>query len=215
MTDVHNLAKAIVDSLVRLELRIPRHQPSIRWHRQCTAYAKEVLTLGLVWWGFHDAIREGVGKRVLIYWKFLSVLFKKENHRNYSCEAAKLLPSHAYYLSPRQSAQLQWSRFINRAGRPGCNIPADLHMEHLNRRFEMALAGLHANVTTSAINRTGRSLGVVHHICDAVMQDLHLKKSADRHAPPSSTKDFQLILECLLQEQVFLHKADRKYASSL
>ena len=72
----------------------------------------------------------------------------------------------------------------------------------------MALAGLHANVTPSAINRIGRSLGVVHYICDAVMQDLHLKKSADRHAPPSSTKDFQLILECLLQEQVFLHKAD-------
>lgn len=61
----------------------------------------------------------------------------------------------------------------------------------------MALAGLHANVTPRAINRIGRLLGVVHHICDAVVHELHLKKSADSHAPPRLTKDFQLFLKCL------------------
>lgn len=61
MADVHNLAKAIVDSFVRLELyegtsQAPASTDGVQ------AYAKEVLTLGLIWWGFHDAIKEGDGK---------------------------------------------------------------------------------------------------------------------------------------------------------
>lgn len=46
-------------------------------------------------------------------------------------------------MSPQQSAVLQWSRFVNTHGRDGCNIPMDLHLEHLNRRFKTDLAGLH------------------------------------------------------------------------
>lgn len=64
----------------------------------------------------------------------------------YSLEAAKLLLG-TLTLSPQQSAQLQWSRFVNTHGREGCNIPMDLHLEHLNRLFKTVLAGLHSNIT--------------------------------------------------------------------
>ena len=39
-------------------------------------YGKEVLSLSLVWHGFHDAIREGDGERIITYWKFLLVILK-------------------------------------------------------------------------------------------------------------------------------------------
>lgn len=86
-------------------------------------------------------------------------------------------------------------------------------MEHFNRRLKMALSGLHANVTPTAIQRIGRSLVVVHHICDTLAQGLHMKKTSDCYAPPSFSKDFQVVLECLEQAQVFLHIAHRKYVA--
>ena len=39
-------------------------------------YACDVLTLGLLWMGFHDATKEGDGERVMRYWKALLPIFK-------------------------------------------------------------------------------------------------------------------------------------------
>ena len=33
-------------------------------------YAMDLLSLSLIWHGFHDAIREGDGERILRYWIF-------------------------------------------------------------------------------------------------------------------------------------------------
>jgi len=54
-------------------------------------YAAKLLTLSLLWHGFHDAIHEGDGDRILRYWKFLFVIFKNTSHRNYAKEALNLL----------------------------------------------------------------------------------------------------------------------------
>ena len=58
---------------------------------------------------------------------------------------------HDFKLTPRQSAELLWSRFVNAHGLPGRNIPADLHMEHLNRVCKEAVRGLGVNKTDEAI----------------------------------------------------------------
>lgn len=52
-------------------------------------YATELLSLGLLWHGFHDAIKEGDSDRILCYWKL--IIFKSTNHRNYAKEAVNLL----------------------------------------------------------------------------------------------------------------------------
>ena len=59
-------------------------------------------------------------------------VFKEENHYNYGKEAFNLLLQ-SNILSPRKLAELKWSRTINTHGKPGHNVPCDLHMEHLNR----------------------------------------------------------------------------------
>ena len=210
--NVEEVAKAVVDTFVTVkccidhsQLQLPTASPD-----GVQAYAKEVLTLGLVWWGFHDAIREGDGECVITYWKFLLLLFKGDGCRNYSLEAAKLLLG-TITMSPQQSAVLQWSRFVNTHGRDGCNIPMDLHLEHLNRRFKTALAGLHSNITPKSINRIGRSLGVVNHICSTLEQELHLRSVTDYHPVPSYQKDFQLVMDCICEAKVFDHVAARVY----
>ena len=56
------------------------------------------------------------------------------------------------------SMQLKWSRTINVHGRAGKNIPADLHMEHLNRVCNGAISGLGAK-RTIPFNEWGSALG--------------------------------------------------------
>lgn len=73
-------------------------------------YATVLLSLGLIWHGFHDTIREGDGKRIL---KFLLVLFKCTNHRNYAKEAVNLLIQHQYTFSERK-VKLLWIRCVNK-----------------------------------------------------------------------------------------------------
>ena len=40
------------------------------------AYACEVLSLGLLYFEFRDAIKEGDGERIIRIWKYLLLLFK-------------------------------------------------------------------------------------------------------------------------------------------
>ena len=131
---VMELAKAIVTNYVRL----PRieGQEAETCDDKVYVYATELLSLGVLWHGFHDSVREGDGDRILRYWKILLVIFKSSNHFNYAKEAVNLLSQYHYNFSERQKAQLLWSRCINTRGYPGTNIPCDLYMEHLNRRLK-------------------------------------------------------------------------------
>ena len=40
------------------------------------AYAREVLSLGLLFMEFKDAIQEGDGERIIRYWRYFLPLFK-------------------------------------------------------------------------------------------------------------------------------------------
>ena len=63
--------------------------------------------------GFHDAIWEGDGNRV-IPWRFLVKCSSMEG--NHSIKAVNLQLQHHHLLIERQSAQLMWSQFINAQG---------------------------------------------------------------------------------------------------
>ncbi len=101
-------------------------------------YARELLTLGLIWLQFYDAVKEGDGDRILLAWKILIPVFKATNHVNYLKEAVNLVLQ-TQILSQRKAGQLLWSRCINTQGRKGHNLPCDLHQEHLNQRLKGVL----------------------------------------------------------------------------
>ena len=71
------------------------------------AYASEVLSLGLLYFEFRDAIKEGDGERVLRVWKYLLLLFKASRRTNYSIEALTLLSQYYLVLPPRLAEQLK------------------------------------------------------------------------------------------------------------
>lgn len=71
---IANLAKFIVVNCVCL----PRidDQATERYDDGVHHYAAELLSLGLLWHAFHDAVKEGDGERIFRYWKFMLVIFK-------------------------------------------------------------------------------------------------------------------------------------------
>ena len=99
------------------------------------AYARAVLTDGLVLKEFCDAIHEGDGNRLERCYKFLTAYFFNTGHNKYAIECFRYMCAVKIQdvSTPEQAAQVKWSRFVNTRGKKGCNIPTDLHMEHLNR----------------------------------------------------------------------------------
>ena len=207
---VVQLAKSIVDSFVRLPNMTD--VPSAECDDGVYVYATELLSLSLLWHGFHDAIKEADGDRLLRYWKFLYIAFKNTSHRNYAKESINLLMQYNTF-SERQKAQLLWSQCINTRGYAGANIPCDLHMEHLNRRLKTVIRSMGANVKPATIVKAGKAISSVHHVCKVFEEQTTGHSPSDRHPFPAFGKDFHTVLTLLDEEKVFSKTPGRAYPS--
>ena len=83
-------------------------------------------------------------------WKYLAIIFRRSDTRNYAKEAVLLLNEFFHLLSPHQADQLIFNRFINTSGLPGRNISCDLMMEHLNKVLKDCIGHLKAGKTEKA-----------------------------------------------------------------
>lgn len=175
------------------------------------AYACETLSLGLLYFEYRDAIKEGDGERVMRVWKFLLLLFKASGRTNYSIEALTLLTQYYLILPPRLAEQLKWSRFVNVHGLPGHNISCDLHMEHLNREVKTVIKGLGANKSSKAIMRTGKATGVLTNTLTEFDKDNDISADRGAHAIKSADKDLAKIQKQLTSSKVFEILPGRKH----
>jgi hypothetical protein len=158
-------------------------------------YAEEMLTLGMIYSEYSDAIKEGDGLRVMRCWKFLLIIFKAAQRKNYACEAFNFLAQEKFILSPRLSQQLIWSRFVNTHGGMGRNIPADLRMEHLNRILKDGVKGLGANKTDRAIARLGKCIDSIDQVLNNFDEHHSVRSTSDYHTTASLEKDIGIIVE--------------------
>lgn len=127
------------------------------------SYTQELITICLLYSEFKDAIKEGDGIRIMRVWKYFLLVIKTAGRKNYCIEALTLLVQYHCLLSPRQKAQLLWSRCINTTGKPGTNISGDLHLEHLNRTAKKSIGHYHA---PKSVIRSGKCVGPLHNIVE-------------------------------------------------
>ena len=203
------LAKGIMDTYISIPNMSDKRSPDST--DTVYLYATEIITLGLLWHGFHDAIKEGDGDRILRYWKFLLVAFKATGHRNYAKEAVNLLYQYYYVFPERKKQQLLWSRCVNTRGCAGANIPCDLHMEHLNRQLKSIIRGMGGNVTPARIQKAAKSIAVVHRVCAVFELETVGHRHSDRHPYPTFEKDMAVIVKILEEEKMLVKKPARQY----
>ena len=149
---IMDIASLVVNQYVDLNVQFNQNSKT-----KCTgtalAYTKEVISLGLLYFNFQDAVNENDGLRIFNVYKFLLPLFKASNRNNYSIKILNFLVQHKFLLSPCLAEQLMWSRCVNTHGLPRRNISCDLHMEYLNRVAKMAIRGLGANKMAKSVTR--------------------------------------------------------------
>ncbi len=208
----------VAKSIVNTHLLLPGSEDEIGEKKDgINMYARELLTLSLLWHYFHDSSKEGDGQRIFLSWKILLSVFKATNHRNYAKEAVLLLLQYNYF-SERMKSQLLWSRCINTKGRIGTNIPCDLHLEHLNRRLKTILRSMGANISPESIVRAGKSILTVHNVCIQFEEETRSSSCtrsahSDVHNTPSFGKDFKEVLKVLVNENVMEPQHSRFHPS--
>ena len=143
---------------------------------------------------FRDAIKERDGLRILRCYRYLLPIFKSSGKKNYSIEILTFLLQHDYLLSERQAHELIWSRFVNTRGFPGCNIPNDLHCEHLNRLCKTAVKGLGANKTEECIQRVLKAIGTMDPLLEQFDRDNMVGHRTSSHKAVSAEKDMGTIV---------------------
>ena len=174
-------------------------------------YAKEVFSLGMLYMEFHDAIKEGDGLRVLRCWKYLLLIFKASQRKNYSIEAFNFLCQYFFYLSPQLSQQLLYSRFINVQGRVSCNIPRNLHIEHLNRTVKETLQHLGANKTEHTIVRSSKCSQLLTSLLSNFDTTTGLTEVSGAHARASERNDVERMVSVLCSNSVFCEVGRRSH----
>lgn len=103
---------------------------------------------------------------------------------------------------------------MNIEGKPVCNIPADLHNEHLNRVAKTALDGQSSNCCLKTVERTGKLLGPLVAICDKFDEDTHVHNCMSKHATSSFKKDLKMIVTQLsIKSKVFAEQPLRQHMS--
>ena len=176
-------------------------------------YANEIMSLGIFYLNYKDAVREGDGDRLLVCWKYLLPIFKVSDRRNYSLEVLRMLYSYHFTLSPRQKHQLLWSRFINVHGMPGHNIAGDLLMEHLKHICKQAIQGSGAKKEKESITRIGKALGPLAEVMANFDKNI-LKPTNDhiagRHKYASVTRDQNMIVNELLNHACVFNESQKR-----
>ena len=205
------LCRRVVDTYTNFKFDI--QSPPEPSDDHINAYAVEVMSLGLFYLSFKDAIKYGYGVHTLRCWKYFIPIFKASDRRNYSIEAFLTLYQYHFMLSPRQAHQLVWSRFINTRGLPGHNIECDLHMEHLNRICKNSIKGMGANKTEKAIQRAAKAIGKSSAVVDNFARTTKHPSTSQKHSSADVTKDRDLILKELTSNNVFGKISGREHAS--
>ena len=113
-------------------------------------------------------------------------------------------------MSPEQFDRLLYNRFVNVTGHPGRNIPADMHMEHLNRQLKECIEGLGSNKTEKGIIKVGKAIGMLGHILQLFDEHNNVSASGGTHHIASTERDQAIIVEDLLRWHTFSTIPHRK-----
>ena len=107
----------LADEIIKQYVQILPERKLQTPDEQMYKYSCEIILLGLIWYNYLDAIREGDGCHVMDMWKFLWIILKKSGRRNYAKDAAILLIQYHCLILNRKAAQVRNSRLINTVGR--------------------------------------------------------------------------------------------------
>ena len=176
-------------------------------------YNCALVSEGLLFMNFLDAIAEGDGERILRQYRYLMLLFKSDApHSNkYALECLYQLLLVKGVLSKRDSHRFIWNRSVNNKGGLGMNIPLDLAVEHSNNFLKQAINHLGVNLTENAVTRISKAEAPTRGVMDNIDRDLKRIRRSGKHKKKSSVTDMDVLVRKLTEEDVFRRMPGRSY----
>jgi len=176
-------------------------------------YNSALLSDGMLFLNFLDAVKEGDGSRIMRQYKYFMLWCKadKSHSIKYALECLYQMFLINSLLSPRDAHRYIWNRGVNNHGSPGKNIPLDLEVEHSNNHVKQAIKNLGPNVSEISVNRIcyaeKSTKSIIHNMEKCV--DKGYKFGA--HTKKDTNQDLQAVVKRLCEVDVF----ERQYGRSL
>jgi hypothetical protein len=176
-------------------------------------YNCALVSEGLLFMNFLDAIAEGDGERIFRQYKYLMLLFKSDApHSNkYALESLYQLLLVKGVLSKRDALRFIWNRSVNNKGGLGMNIPLDLAVEHSNNFLKQSINHLGVNLTENAVTRISKAEAPMRGVMDNIDRDLKRIRRSGKHKKKSSVTDMNVLIGKLTEEDVFSRRPGRGY----
>ncbi len=114
-------------------------------------------------------------------------------------------------LSPRLAHSLTWNRFVNTKGQSDTNYPMDLSVEHDNKTFKNDIHSYRGEITEKSITRVSRSLEATDDILHSFDQSCSIHKPSGKHTRLSVEEDVKILVDQLLEVNIYDKKPGRKY----
>jgi L1 cell adhesion molecule like protein len=175
-------------------------------------YAKDVISLGLLYLECRDAVAEGAGFRVEWCWKFWLPLFKASDKKIIPLKPYKQFTTMNSFYRTCTHNNGYTADSSTLKGWPGCNIPADEHQEHLNRVCKDSISHLGANKTKESIIRVGKCVGMISKVTENFDKQICVAYTPGKHTVSSSKKDMDVIVNELVERQILSSEKGRKHS---
>ena len=173
-----------------------------------------LLSHGMVFLNFLDAVREGDGPRIMRQYKYLLLYCKADKHSSkYALECLYQMFLINTMLSPRDAHRYIWNRSVNNHGILGKNIPLDLEVEHSNHYLKQAVKNLGPNVSPASISRICKSEKCARTIINTLQESVKKCFKSGKHTNKNTDEDLKTIVEKLVENHVFEKQNDRTYQS--
>ena len=91
---------------------------------------------------------------------------------------------------------------MNTHGGKGCNLPCDLHNEHVNRLYKQLVANVGANFTESASTRAARAVSSLERLALGFERQTGIHPKTTAQSRKSDVKDVQIVVEVVLKARI-------------
>ena len=175
-------------------------------------YNAGLLSEGLFFLNFLDAVSEGDGQRIMRQYKYLMLLCKADNPHStkYALESLYQLLL-ARGLSEKESEVFVWNRTVNNHGGLGNNIPHDLEVEHSNNFNKQGYCNLGVNLSEKAVSRICHAEKPVRTISGKMDKLLQRFVRSGKHVQRFPVADMDVLLKKLNECEVFRYQDGRSY----
>ena len=175
-------------------------------------YNAALLSEGLFFLNFLDAVSEGDGMRIIRQYKYLMLLCKADDPHSvkYALESLyQLILTNG--LSEKEAEIFVWNRTVNNHGGRGNNIPHDLEVEHSNNFNKQAYGNLGVNLTEKAVTRICQAEKPVKAVIGKVDKILQRSIRSGKHVQHFPVVDLDELVKKLVENGVFSYKEGRSY----